>query len=280
MTVSLSNVDQKIFDEEVKKAYQSAGFMLRDTVRMRSDVQGTTVDFRKIGSVTAEQYAFQSAVVYQDPGYNKATATLLPYRAPSLLDDLQQFLFNFDARKEQAELVGMACARRSDQLIIDALEASGTTNTIAAGAAGLTYAKVREVNKFFNDLAIPMEERHIIISATAEEQLLAVEQFTNSRYINLDAVKTGSLNGNFAMGMNWHVIPTMTEGGLPISTNDRTCFAYHKKAVGLAVGRDFSTLIERVAHLDSWQILAKIFAGAVAIDPVGIVSIVVDESVA
>lgn len=279
MANSLSTVDQTIFDEYVKKAYQSRGFLLRDTVRMRMNVQGTTVSFRKVGTVTAEEYAFTSAVVYQDPNFGKADANLRPWRAATLIDDLQQFLYNFDVRREDAELVAMALGRRSDQMIIDALNASGTTNTIAAGGTGLTFAKIRQVNAFFNRLAVPPAERHIAISAAGESQLMTEQQFTNSLYINGDAIKTGSLNGNFAMGMQFHVIPDMPEGGLPLSGNIRTAFAWHKMAGGMGVGRDFSTIIERVAHLDSWQILAKMYAGAVAIDPKGIISVQYDESV-
>lgn len=279
MSISLSNVDQTIFDELVKKAYQSKGFILRDTVRMRMNVEANTVSFRKVGTVTAEQYAFQTAVVYQDPGYNKVDVTLLPYRAPTLIDDLEQFLYNFDERKEDAELIAMALGRRSDQLIINGLNASGTSNTIANGGTGLTFAKIAEINRFFNNLAVPPEERHIAISAIGEQQLLAEQQFTNSLYLNLDLIKTGGLNGNYAMGMNFHVIPQMTEGGLPISGNIRTCFAWHKLSMGMGTGRDFSTIIERVPHLDSWQVLGKMFAGAVAVDNVGIVSCAIDESV-
>jgi hypothetical protein len=279
MSLSLSNVEQTLFDAEVKKAYQSKGFILRDYVRLRNDVNDSIVSFRKVGSVTADPYGFQSAVVYQDPNYNKVNVTLEPYRAATLIDDVERFLVNFDERQEDAMLLAMALGRRSDQLIIDALDASGTTNTIAAGGTGLTFAKVREVVKFFNELAVPPEHRVIAISAEAESDLMAEDEFTSSFYINLDAIKNGGLNGNFAMGMMWKVIPTMTEGGLPLSGDIRTCFAWHKLAMGMGVGRNFSTQIERVAHLDSWQVLGKIFANAVAVDAVGIVSVDVDESV-
>lgn len=278
MSISLSNVDQTIFDEMVKKAYQSAGFMLRDKVTMRMNVEGKTVSFRKVGSVQALEYAFQSQVIYQDPNYNKANATLLPYRAPTLVDDLEQWLYNFDEKREDAELIAMALGRRSDQIIINELDNSGTSNTIANGGTNLTYAKVREVNKFFNDLAIPPEDRFFAISAVGEEALLNEDKFTNSRYVDLNLVKTGSLNGNFAMGMNWIVIPTMTEGGLPKTGNIRSCFAWHRRALGMGVGRNFSTIIERVPSLDSWQILGKMFAGAKTIDAVGIVKCDIDET--
>ncbi len=279
MSASLSNVEQTIFDEMVKKAYQSKGFLLRDKIRTRNNVEGNIVSFRKVGSITAEQYAFQSAVNWQDPSFSKVNVTLNPFRAPTLIDDMQQFLYNFDVRKEEAELVAMALGRRSDQLIIDALDASGTSNTIADGGDGFTYEKVREIVKFFNEKAVPPEERYVAISATAQDQLMASLQFTNSQFTNLNSIESGGFGGKFAMGMNWVVIPDMDEGGLPLSGDIRSCFAWHKMAMGMGVGRDFSTVIERVPHLDSWQVLGKMFANAVAVDAVGVVKCDIDESV-
>jgi hypothetical protein len=279
MSVSLSNVDQTIFDEYVKKAYQAKGFMLRDTVRLRTNVQGTTVSFRKVGSIVAVEYAFNSAVIHQDPGFNKVDVNLIPYRASTLIDDLQQFLYNFDERKEDAELIAMGIGRKSDQIILDAAAASGTSNVIPAGGTGLTYEKILEVNAFFNDKAIPPDERHIVISAKAERDLMAIDQFTSNLYTNLDIVKTGSLNGNYALGMKFHVVPTMREGGLFKDGNIRHCVAWHKLAIGMATGNSITTLIERVSHLDSWQVLGKLYGGAKAVDPDGIIEIEVDETV-
>lgn len=273
MSLSLSNVEQTIFDAEVKKAYQSQGFMLRDYVRRRENVEGNIVSFRKVGYVTAEQYAFQSQVVYQDPNFNKVNVTLNPYRAPTLIDDVERFLYNFDERQEDAMLIAMALGRRSDQLIIDALDASGTTNTIAAGGTGLSFAKIRQVVTYFDSLAVPPSMRCIAISAEGQEDLMAEDQFTNSLYLNLDVIKNGGLNGNFAMGMMWKVIPNMVEGGLPLTGGTRTAFAWHKLSMGMGIGRNFSTQIERVPQYDSWQVLGKMFANAVAVDNVGIVSI-------
>lgn len=279
MSTSLSTVDQTIFDAEVKKAFQSQGFKLRDAVRMRMNVQGTTVSFRKVGSVTAEQYAFSTVVDYQDPGYAKVDALLNPYRAPTLIDDLEQFLFNFDERKEDAQLIAWALGRRADQIVIDSLANSGTTNIIPDGGTGLTYAKVRQVTQFFNDRAVPPEDRHFAISAIGAQQLLADDHFTSSLFLNADLVKTGTLDNMYALGLNFHVIPTMAEGGLPKTGNIRSCFAFHKLAIGFASGRDFSTIIERVPHLDSWQVLGKMYAGAAAVDNTGIVEVNIDESV-
>ena len=45
MSTSLSAVQQIEFDALVKAEYQSLGFLLRDTIRVRRDVIGATVSF-------------------------------------------------------------------------------------------------------------------------------------------------------------------------------------------------------------------------------------------
>lgn len=279
MSVSLSAVQQKVFDAQVKAAYKSSGNLLRGTFRMRENIQGTTCDFRKADYITAEEYAFQTSVVAQDPNFSKVTCTLKPYRAATLIDDVEQWLVNFDERAEDAVLLAQAVGRRVDQVGINALAASGTANTIANGGEGLTFPKVRAINKFFNKKAVPHNQRYIAITATAEDQIMSSLQFTNNQFTQLNAVTKGSLNGAFVMGMNWIVIPDMDEGGLPLSGNIRTCFAWNKMAMGMATGRIFGTQIERRVDIDSWQCLSKIFVGNTAVDAVGVISCDIDESV-
>lgn len=281
MSLSLSNVDQIEFDEMVKKIYQSQGFLLRGTMRERTNVQGTQVSFRTMGQISAENYAFQTQVNWQDPDYQPVNVTLEPWRAATLIDDLQQFLYNFDARREDAEAVAMALGRRTDQIGIDALNASTppAENLIAAGGTGMSFDKVRKIAGIFSRKAVPPSMRYIAITGTAEEQLLASLQFTSNQFTQLGAVTKGSLNGANVMGMNWIVIPDMDEGGLPLAGDIRTCFAWHKMAMGIGTGRDFRTIIERVPHLDSWQILGKFFSQAKAVDPKGIIKINIDETV-
>jgi hypothetical protein len=279
MSLSLSAVQQKIFDAMVKQAFQSKGWLLRECARTRENVEGTQVQFRKMGELIAQQYAFQSQVNYQDPNFQPVEVTLNPWRVATLLDDVERFLVNFDERKEDAEAIAMAIGRRSDQLLINALDASGTSNIIATGGTGLTFQKIRAVAKFFDDNAVPPEERYIAISAKGQEDLFADDQFTSNFYTNLHSITTGSLNNVFTMGMKWKIIPTMVEGGLPLNGNIRTAFAWQKTAMGQAYGKYFNTQIERVPEYDSWQILGKIFANAVCIDNVGVIDVNYDESI-
>lgn len=278
MSLSITNIQQTEYDAFVKAAYQSAGKNLRATIRLRENVIGKTIDFRKKGSITAIKYGQQQAAIYQDINLAKETATLEKYRAPAAVDNISEFLVNIDEKRETAELGAMAVARRMDQIIIDTFIASGTANTIAEGATNLTYTKITTVNEFFSNLSIPKGNRHIGVSAAGEKSLLASNQFTSSDYNRLASLTDGTLDGIFFMGMNWHVIPTMTEGGLPKTGDIRSCFAWDKMSTGVGIGQDFTSAIERLPKEDSWQIDTKFLAGGTTVDAVGVIKIDIDET--
>ena len=80
------------------------------------------------------------------------------------------------------------------------------------------------------------------------------------------------------MGFKWKIVETRDEGGLPLATNIRECFAWHKSAVGLAIGIDIKSEVNYIAQKTSWLCNGLMKAGAVSRDGDGIVSVSIDES--
>ena len=151
----------------------------------------------------------------------------------------------------------------------DAKAAIQAANIIADGGTNLTYQKVRQVNERFNELAVPMQDRYFGISASGESSILNIEQFTNNFFTNTGVgpgrITMGSLDGSQTMGMNWTIIPTMTEGGLPKAGNIRSLFAWHKWALGLAIGQDMFTEINYIPQNTVWLVNGIHFLGAIVI---------------
>ena len=80
------------------------------------------------------------------------------------------------------------------------------------------------------------------------------------------------------MGFQFHVVGDRDEGGLPLSTNDRTCFAFHRSALGVGVGIAPKTEINYIPEKTSFLVTAMLSMGAGAIDTDGIVDVICDES--
>lgn len=276
MSTSLSAVEQVEFDALVKAEYQSLGFLLRDTVRVRRDVIGASVSFRKVNQIQAVPTGYLQTVVIQDPGYTQTSAILQKYTAPTAVDSVQELTVNFDAKMENAMLVANALGRRSDQIIINSL-ATSPGSTVAAGGVNLTYTKYRQVIQFFDNNAVPLPERFWAMSASNFASLLADDHFVSTFYTQNRVLDKGFIRE--FLGINVIIIPQMVEGGLPFATGVvRETFAWHKQSTGMGIGHDFRTEINYLPRETSWLVNGIFSAGAITIDNLGIIQVNCDET--
>lgn len=276
MSTSLTAVQQIEFDALVKAEYQSLGFLLRDTVRVRRDVIGATVSFRKVNQIEAVPTGYLQAVTIQDPGYTQTSAILQKYTAPTAVDSVQELTVNFDAKMENAMLVANALGRRSDQIIINSLAVS-PGQTIAEGGTNMTYTKYTDIIQFFDNNAVPLPERFVAMSASNFRSLLAADQFVSTFYTQNRVLDKGFIREY--LGINLIIIPNMQEGGLPLSGGlIRSTFAWHKQSTGMGIGHDFRTEINYLPRETSWLVNGIFSAGAITIDNLGIIQVNCNEN--
>jgi hypothetical protein len=278
MSQNLTKLSVIEFDALVKQAYQSAGFLLRGTMQERRNVVGSQVRFQKIGKGRAKQKAPQDDVVPMNVDYTPVTATMQNWVAPEYTDIFDQQEVNFDEKQALARVIGMAIGRTMDQIAIDALTASGTANTIAHGGVGFTFDKLLKLVEFMDKKAVPYANRFLAITAAQQTNLLSETKLTSHDYITRKALDSGSLNDTMLMGFKVKVIPEMDEGGLPIATTTRKCFAWHEFAAGYATGIDFRTEIAYINQKTSWLVNGLFKACSTVIDNVGVVEIACTES--
>lgn len=279
MAINLSTAFVTLFDAEVKQAYQASA-VLRPAVRIRAGVEGSTYKFPKIGKGVAQVRIPQTDITPLNVTYSQVTATLSDYIAAEYSDIFMQAKVNFDERRELVKVVSNAIGRRQDQLILDALTASSGTsvsNDIGGSDTNMNVAKLRTAAQTLNANNVPMDNRHIIIHANSLASLLSETAVTSSDFNTVKALVQGEINT--FLGFTFHVLGDRTEGGLiKDGSNDRTCFAFHKDALGLAEGIAPKTEINYVPEKTSFLIASMFSAGAVAIDDEGIVKIVCRES--
>ena len=276
MSVSISNAFVTLFDAEVKQAYQ-ADAVLRNTVRLRTGVTASTHKFPKIGSGVAQVRVPQTDVTPLNVTYSQATVTLEDWIAAEYSDIFNQAKVNFDERSELVQVVSKAIGRRSDQLIINALANSSTSLTVSNDIGGtdsnLNVAKLREAQRLMNAGNVPMEDRYLVIHASNLSNLLSETAVTSSDFNTVKALVQGELDT--FLGFKFITLGDRTEGGLTGggSGSDRTVYAYHKNAVGMAEGMGVRSEINYIPEKTSWLVASMFSAGSVAIDAGGIVSI-------
>lgn len=281
MSTQLTNAAIAEFDAQVKHAYQAEGFELRDAVRVKTGIVGSTIRFPKMGKGVATPRIPQTDVVPMNVAHTNATATMEDWNAAEYTDIFDQQEVNFDEQRELATTISGAIGRRNDQLIIDALEAASTTLTVAVSVGGANsnwnMAKVRRAKALLDANNVPKSDRHLLMHANGLEALLGVTEVTSADFNSVKALVDGSVDS--FVGFKWHVIGDRDEGGLAEASGDiRTNFAWHKAAVGLGIGIDFRTEVNYIPEKTSWLANGIFKAGAVAIDPLGIVEIETDET--
>ena len=273
MAVGISSAFVQLFDAEVKQAYQSSR-ALAGLTRERTNVEGNQVKFPKIGKGTATVRVPQTDVTPLNVTYSQVTATMSDYIAAEYSDIFSQQKVNFDERRELVQVVGNAIGRRMDQLVIDALNASSTSLTVATtvGGAGtnMNIEKLIEAKKLLDANNVPSEGRCMIIHANNLAGMLGETEITSADFATVKALVSGEVDT--FMGFKFITLGDRDEGGLP-KPSTRTCFAFHKDAMGMGIGMNQKSEINYVPEKTSFLVSSMFSAGAVAIDDEGIVKI-------
>lgn len=281
---NISTAFVTIFESEVHQAYQSEA-KLAGTVRTRANVEGSTVKFPILAKGTASVRSPGTQVTPVGADFSSVTATMVDYSASEYSDIFNQAKVNFDERAELAEMLGKAIARREDQVVIDALINASAGSTVAntvvtsgsATASDLNVGKIIEAGKLLNAKNVPSTERYLLVHANSMASLLGDERAVSSDFIQLQALARGELS-QFA-GFNIIMFGDRDEGGIPIDgSNDRTCVAFHKSAIGLGIGMPAKTEINYIPERTSFLVTAMYSAGAIAVDVNGICDVTCRES--
>jgi hypothetical protein len=263
-----------LFDAEVKQAYQGRAQLVA-AVRQRRGVEGSTVKFPKVGKGVATVRVPQSDVTPLNVSFSHATVTLQDFNAAEYADIFNQAKVNFDERQELVQVVANAIGRRQDQIILDALAGSSTSNVVDENEGGtdtgLNVAKLRAAKKLLDKNNVPMDNRHIIIHANSLASILGETSVTSADFNTVRALVSGELNT--FLGFMFHTIGDRAEGGLPIDSSERKLWAFHRDAVGYAEGIAPRTEIHYIAEKTSFLVNAVFSAGAIAIDAEGIVEV-------
>lgn len=281
MSINLSAAQIAQFDAMVKHAYQGTG-LLRGTVRLKTGVVGSTHKFPKMGKGQATPRVPQTDVVPMNVAHTGATATLENWNAPEYTDIFDQAGVNYSEKEELAQTIASAIGRREDQLILDAIDAASTTltvsNDVGGTDTGLNVDKLRRAKKLLSAQGVPKGkgERTYVTSAAGMEELLGETETTSSDFNVVKTLVDGEIE--YFVGFKVVEMEDRDEGGLPVAASDRTDYAYHRGAVGLAIGLDFRTEVNYIPEKTSWLSNGIFRAGSVAIDALGIVEITCRES--
>lgn len=279
LTIDLAFI--KHYGADVHEAYQRRGSKLRNTIRQRNGIIGKSTTFQKVGKGTASSKSRHGLVPVMNVEHIPVECLLSDHYAGEWVDKLDELKTNIDERSVLINAGAYALGRKTDELIINAL--GDATNQVALNVGGEAEADTglnrTKCLRIFEKLAekdVPMDDGEIsvVVAPTQWSELMTVKEFSNADYVPAEELpfKGKGMTAKWWMGMMW-----MFHTGLPKVGTTRSCFAYHKTALGHASGAEISSDItwhgDRAAHF----VNNMMSQGSVLIDNDGIVEILCKE---
>jgi len=259
-TIDIAFIKQ--FETDVHLAYQRMGSKLRNTVRT-TNTSASVSRFQKIGTGSASTKARNGNVTPMELAHTTVEATMADFYAAEYIDKLDELKININERQAVAESAASALGRKTDEILITAMDTGANATAISSTAAALTKADLLTLFETFGAADIPEDgNRYLAMSPAGFADLFNINEFASSDYV-------GPQQLPFAGGM------TMKEFlGFKIFSTSAVAggknFAYHSRAVGLGVNSDVKTEVnyvpEKVAHLAT----SMMSMGAVVIDDNGV----------
>ena len=275
MSVTINQAFVKQFEREVHESYQRLGSKLRGTVRHVSNVSGSSAVFQKVGKGSAAIKSTHGMVPVMNISHTSVECALVDYYAGDWVDRLDELKVQHDERQVIADAGAYALGRKTDELIITALSGA-TTNVITDGNVGMTRDKILQAYEILGTADVPDDgNRFCIVGWKQWSELLKINEFASADYTGTAGMPwAGGAQARKWMGTTW-----IQMSGLPIDANDiRSCFWFHKTAIGHASGSDVKTDITWHGDRASYFVNNMMSQGAALIDGSGVVVIKSDET--
>ncbi len=272
-----------MFDDQVKHAYQNEGGNLSPTIRVRRNRGVKTFQFPKMGSGVAQRRSQQSFRKLMNIVHSKVQAVGVEWEAAEFTDIFDDAQVHISEQKELAMVVSSAVNRREDQTIIDAWDASGTTQIVAKSVGGadtsLNSAKMIEASRLLGVKNVKRKDRFFAGHENSLAGLLGETDVTSSDFNTVKALVNGEVDT--WMGFKFIWFGDLEEGGFDITANTRKQYAYHggvmgSTGMGVIMKEAVNTTYENL--VGSWLTVQDFIAGAVAIDADGIIEMNTHEA--
>ncbi|MCL2629518.1 MAG: phage capsid protein [Alphaproteobacteria bacterium] len=267
MSIHIEKAFVKQFEADVHLAYQQMGTKLRSTIRSKSGVIGSSTTFQRVGKGLANTKSRHGLVPVMNLNHEPIECPLSDYYAGDWVDALDELKTNIDERRVVASAGAYALGRKTDELIISALNTAN--QEIGDYDSGLTKELVLEAIGVLNKKDVPDDGRRFAVVGVKQwNDLLSMEEFTSAEYVGDNLPFVSGTETKKWMGVIW-----VLHNSLPGSSDETDCFIYHSSAIGHACGQDVKSDIswhgERAAHFIS----NSMSQGACLIDAEGIVRV-------
>jgi len=258
---------------------------LRSAVRVREGVVGKASNFERIGPTAARlRTSRHGDTPLVSTPHSRRRVSLEDWEWADLIDKQDEIRTLLELTSPYAQNAAYAMNRTVDNLIIaafgapavnvaadDSTSTTAVANTIVHGSVGLTVDKIRQAARVMDLGDVEMEDRYFVASPYGKEDLLATTEATSSDFMSVKNLVNGTINSFYGFEFIWI-------NGLPIASTTRTCYAFQKQGMALAVGQD---IMQRVSERDDKSYATQVYfcltMGATRVEEARVVPVEITE---
>lgn len=267
------------FNRDVHLAYQQRQSKFRGLCRTDADVNGESVRFQKLGTLTVTSKARNGQISVQNPEHTHVDCTLLDRYGAVLIDQLDLTKLNIAVREGYVYNMAAAFARETDDQIITAMDA-GATLTEGSYSGGITRNIALLAREALDDGDVDDDSR-VFCALTPRQwsHMMTIEEFTNADFVGFD--NQPWKQGSRPMMKMWNRTWWFQSNRLPgIRTSTAECFMWHQRAIGHAIGAEVDITWAWENLMKGWSGAGSMSMNSCVIDANGLVEIRVDDTAA
>lgn len=220
--------------------YQNEGYLTKGLGLPPVSVNANEVKWRLAGSGTAtDLQRGAQEVVPMNAARSTVTGTMTAKQAAEYIDAIDVNRMTANERDIVNKTCAAALGKASDKMFIDQLVAAADSGVGAYNAAMTLDIAIRACQRLQS--RVPNVWRggrrvYGLVTSNPWNQLLTYPEFSNSQWVGNDLPFARMTSARFWNGVYWMLWPDVTaaEGGLPLSTQERSCFLFTDDAVGAA----------------------------------------------
>ena len=293
MSTSIDTSFITSYEAKVAEVFQRQGSYLKDAVRVKDNVVGSTAVFQKIGKGTATTKARHGTITPMNQTHTAPSVTLADFYAGDWVDKLDEAKININERDAIASGGAMALGRKVDDQITTVLDTTtSTVITLTVTSKATVLATAIEFAEAAWDNDVPNDGQvYAVVTPRYWSQLMTLEQFNRSEFVDSSgmAFKQGPAVGR-GKWKDWMGIKWKMQTGLPgAGTASAKVWIWHKMAIGYAVAQAAGNVAgnEAVAADITWHgdraahfVNHMMSGNAVMIDDTGVIEGTLNDTTA
>lgn len=293
MSVEITAAFRQEYKSGIEMLVQQMSSQMRGAVREEA-ISAKRAFFDQIGAVAASEATERHGdTQYVNTPHKRRSVSAKTYRVADLVDVPDLIRTLNDPTNAYSQAFAAALNRAIDREIASAAlgtSYTGETGTgtvalpagqkIAAGGAGFTLAKLRDVMKRFKaaNAIMPGDDLYVAWTSAQEDEFMDTSEVKSVDYNTQKVLVSGGIEGFY--GFRFIRLEDAADGALlPKSGSTRSCFAWAKSGLLLGLGQDITARIDPIpAKNYAVQVYASMDIGATRMQEEKVVQIDCVES--